>query len=83
MSSSSSSCCTTFAQNAWKKDLCSNCFRTEAEHNRVVGRKAAASDSCEDLAAGGGDASSSGGSLIAAVDAHKPLGSDITLKCHN
>ncbi|XP_054166603.1 putative uncharacterized protein DDB_G0286901 [Oppia nitens] len=25
--------CTNFAQNAWKKDLCSNCFKSEVEHN--------------------------------------------------
>lgn len=25
--------CTNFAGNAWKKDLCSNCFKSEVEHN--------------------------------------------------
>ena len=27
--------CTNFSQNAWKKDLCSNCFRTLSEHKNV------------------------------------------------
>uniref|UniRef100_A0A1A9WS22 Uncharacterized protein n=1 Tax=Glossina brevipalpis TaxID=37001 RepID=A0A1A9WS22_9MUSC len=33
-SSSSSSICTHFSQNAWKKDLCSNCFKSKDEHKQ-------------------------------------------------
>ncbi|OQR72624.1 hypothetical protein BIW11_10266 [Tropilaelaps mercedesae] len=32
MSSSGSLICDTFVENSWRKDLCSNCFRCEAEH---------------------------------------------------
>ncbi|KAL9897805.1 uncharacterized protein ACN427_006203 isoform 1-T2 [Glossina fuscipes fuscipes] len=35
-SSSSSSICTHFSQNAWKKDLCSNCFKSKDEHKQPI-----------------------------------------------
>lgn len=35
MSSTSSSTCPCFVQNAWKKDLCSNCFKSKDEHTNL------------------------------------------------
>uniref|UniRef100_A0A1B0FEI8 Uncharacterized protein n=1 Tax=Glossina morsitans morsitans TaxID=37546 RepID=A0A1B0FEI8_GLOMM len=35
-SSSPSSICTHFSQNAWKKDLCSNCFKSKDEHKQPI-----------------------------------------------
>ncbi|XP_073997638.1 uncharacterized protein isoform X4 [Rhodnius prolixus] len=35
LSRMSSSSCTRFKQNAWKKDLCSNCYRPKEEHQPV------------------------------------------------
>ncbi|KAM7361478.1 uncharacterized protein ACRADG_012196 isoform 1-T2 [Cochliomyia hominivorax] len=32
----SSSICTHFSQNAWKKDLCSNCFKSKDEHKQAA-----------------------------------------------
>ncbi|XP_055920971.1 uncharacterized protein LOC129952423 [Eupeodes corollae] len=45
----SSSICPHFAQNAWKKDLCSNCFKSKEEHKQSAvssskSRRAAALD---------------------------------------
>ncbi|XP_073816993.1 uncharacterized protein [Musca autumnalis] len=37
----SSSICTHFSQNAWKKDLCSNCFKSKDEHKQAAAALAA------------------------------------------
>ncbi|KAH8388249.1 hypothetical protein KR093_001905 [Drosophila rubida] len=38
----SSSICSHFTQNAWKKDLCSNCFKSKDEHKAAAAAAAAA-----------------------------------------
>ncbi|KAH8417846.1 hypothetical protein KR222_007051 [Zaprionus bogoriensis] len=38
----SSSICAHFTQNAWKKDLCSNCFKSKDEHKAAAAAAAAA-----------------------------------------
>jgi hypothetical protein len=34
-----STICPKFVQNAWKKDLCSNCFKSKEEHAKVPSPK--------------------------------------------
>lgn len=36
MSSKAVASCPRFVQNAWKKDLCSNCFKSKEEHAAVL-----------------------------------------------
>jgi hypothetical protein len=38
--------CHHFVQNAWKKDLCSNCFKSKEEHNSNVSGTGEAKNQC-------------------------------------
>ena len=45
--------CQAFVENAWKKDLCANCFKSVAEHKTEVARKSlSGKDSLSDLEQG-------------------------------
>ena len=49
--------CSAFVENAWKKDLCSNCFKGQEEHEAVkeaTHRTLTAQDSLTDLQLGTG-----------------------------